>query len=48
MCTITGVSGSGKSSLLKKVIEPGLKAFFESGNTQFKECESFEILNNKY
>ena len=48
MCTITGVSGSGKSSLLKKVIEPGLKAFFESGNTQFKECESFEILNNNY
>ena len=27
ICTITGVSGSGKSSLLKKVIEPGLKAF---------------------
>ena len=48
ICTITGVSGSGKSSLLKKVIEPGLKAFFESGITQIKECERFEILNNNY
>ncbi len=48
ICTITGVSGSGKSSLLKKVIEPGLKAFFESGYTRIKECENFEILNNNY
>ena len=48
LCAITGVSGSGKSSLMKKILEPSLKEYFSDSFIPSFKCKNLTIDNNKF
>lgn len=48
-CAVSGVSGSGKSSLVMQTLAPGLHQFFNQGyaiGKGFEELENVEVLRN--